>query len=485
MAKNKAENFSYLRKENLALFTKPSLDRGKRYYLDNKVVLTYIDEEKGELHANVKGTSLYAVRIDFQHDLVKKAICNCPYHGAGYCKHIAATLFMANREQIKKEGNTELSLYEKIHQYASRGSAERSIVSYLNASFQEIKDVWGKKEIEENEIPYLLKQIYEVAHDYFFIENSALGEDAIKRICEFNLSFESIQHIYDSLFAIFFGEGRNSFFLAAIKNESFKKAAINNFLKAMEERRFYEFRSPLATKMARQTFLSSLSRDDLERLLSSSFGFLFSANELMEEIVKRNEYDLLTSFLNNPSEAYDADFLWSLGNLLASRNRIDESKAVYEKMLYSRGLNLEEFLTYYRMLNEQEIAERNGSFGKIASLRGFDNAFLYLSTHDQSLIKKFDLYDFSCLYQEILSSDFPYENYLEKRIQWALNKKNSSSFSRVLLQIFKHYPKNILALFCDDNRLYQALGELSFGSFFAIMHEKGMLESIGFVSWRE
>ncbi len=485
MAKNTENNFDYLCNENLSFFTRQSLDRGERYFYEDRVRLTYADFAKGEFHANVEGSYSYAVRIDFQKNHIKKAVCNCPYSGVGYCKHIAATLYEIDKQKNSENGETKISLFEKIKTIGLKSYKEKSIVLYLNDCYNEVSSALTKDEIKEEEVPHLIEHIYEIAGYYFLGANSFIGEDAIKRICDLHLSNASLIDIYHRLFSFFYGETKRSFLLASIKNESFKPIVIDEILNAIEERDYYDFRYLLRYSEDRETVLSSFSSESIKKLLSLSFSFIFSPDEILEEIKKRELFDFLPLFLGNKNVAYDASFLCKIAKILSSRGKETESKQAFQKMLFARGLTLKDFLAYYESLNIEDREKNATSLEKVAVLRGFDKAYSFLRSPNESTIKKLTLEEFRFLSREVLSCKIPYESALRKRIESALAKKNLDSYTiSSLLAVFDSYPKEVVTPYLEDSRLLTRINEIEFANYFAILAKKDALEKAGFLEWR-
>ena len=70
-------------------FSTRILDRGYDYYQINAVRV--LNSSSEFIEANVMGSSLYNVRINFIEDEIVSLYCNCPYEDN--CKHLAATLY--------------------------------------------------------------------------------------------------------------------------------------------------------------------------------------------------------------------------------------------------------------------------------------------------------------------------------------------------------------------------------------------------------
>ncbi len=482
MAKIGEEKHSYLSIENVRLFTKESFARGKRYYYEGKVNLTYRDDSKEEYHANVSGSQIYAVRIDFHDHLIKKAICNCPYRGEGKCKHIAATLFAIDHEQGGEKG----SVYERLKEYVYEGMRNRSLVETLNRSFLDIQESLKKKELSLEELPKAIASVYEFAHSYFFIGDKSLGIDAVKRVEGLLLPKEVADAIYTGLFHVFFDEAKQAFFLACLKSDFFQKSALHEVIHAMEESNYYEYRTLLAKEDTSRFVLASLSNKDLEKLLSLSFSYMFAPASILTEIKRRKTYSLLSLFTENKTENYEASFLKEVGALLEKVDK-SASKKAYQKMLVSRGLTLNDFLFYYRSLSEKEKKESEAYLQKIAFFKGYEKPFSYLLNHDPSLLRSFSLVEWTALAPEIHKSEASrFLSYLIRSLENALSRKKvDATLLRQILSTLDAYPDEVLKKYREDSRLLSALSEISFPMYFSLLYRHSSLEEVGYHRWEE
>lgn len=482
MTKNGEAKQAYLCSENIALFTKESYARGERYYYEGKVNLTYCDENKEEYHANVMGNILYAVRIDCHNHLIKKAICNCPYHGEGKCKHIAATLLsIANQQSGDKD-----SIYQRIKEYAIEGMNHRSLTETLNRSFADVEDSLKKKELSLEELPQVILNIYRLAHSYFFIGDKAFGVDAVKRIEMLELPGTAALAIYLRLFSVLFDEAKRSFFIASLKSDFFQKSALKGVIQAMENRDYYEYRALLSKEETNRLALASFSEGDLAHVLSLPYSYLFTPVSLLNEIKRRKAYRLLTLFVENQNETYEASFLREVGSLLENIDK-EASKKTYRKMLVSRGLTLSDFLFFYRSLTEEEKKENLSDMKRIAFFKGYDKAFAYLLNRDQTLLRNFSLMEWDALAPEIRESDVTsYTSILSRALENALNRKKMDRLLlEQILSVLDAYPDEFLKKYRDDPRLLSFLSESSFSAYFALLYRHSCLEESGYHKWEE
>ena len=116
--KNQAERILV---QNEEMFDPAIWNRGLLYYREGRVSLTFCDGK--EVHADVRGSSKYSVRLDFSGISLKKAKCNCPYD-RGLCKHEAASLIaFAYSDYIIEETIEKPSLSDAVltqRQFVSR-----------------------------------------------------------------------------------------------------------------------------------------------------------------------------------------------------------------------------------------------------------------------------------------------------------------------------------------------------------------------------
>lgn len=77
------------------------LRRGYEYFLTDKIKDVFID--KDTITAIAVGTDEYNVKIKLKDNVLKKAMCSCPYYEESkYCKHIAGLLYYLNNSTDKK-----------------------------------------------------------------------------------------------------------------------------------------------------------------------------------------------------------------------------------------------------------------------------------------------------------------------------------------------------------------------------------------------
>lgn len=86
-------------------FIKNYTTQNSRNRYHDSVVLE-IDVSADQIFAQVKGTKLYSVRINFNSDKVINASCTCLYDKGGYCKHIIHTLVSADKTVTEQHPET-------------------------------------------------------------------------------------------------------------------------------------------------------------------------------------------------------------------------------------------------------------------------------------------------------------------------------------------------------------------------------------------
>lgn len=100
------------------------LSRGLDYYNSNAVRV--ISSSSSNVDAQVAGSIVYDVRINFDDSNISSMYCSCPYEG--YCKHLAATLYYIDEH---KELLTESDYMDLL---VSLTHAE--IIEFLSKNFQ-------------------------------------------------------------------------------------------------------------------------------------------------------------------------------------------------------------------------------------------------------------------------------------------------------------------------------------------------------------
>lgn len=125
-------------------FTQTIWNRGKQYFLQNKVMID--DYEEHVVYANVYGTEEYTVQIRVDNEELTGYYCDCPASSDGehLCKHIAAVCMEAENHgilledefcddiEIKKIRNKFLEDDMYIRKHKEIAFVE-SIVDYINA----------------------------------------------------------------------------------------------------------------------------------------------------------------------------------------------------------------------------------------------------------------------------------------------------------------------------------------------------------------
>lgn len=85
-------------------FSGQILSRGLKYYRTGRVEY-YNDIEKKRVEADVTGSELYSVTIDYAQKGKMRPSCDCPYaEGGGLCKHIAAVLYAMQEDRFDYAG---------------------------------------------------------------------------------------------------------------------------------------------------------------------------------------------------------------------------------------------------------------------------------------------------------------------------------------------------------------------------------------------
>jgi len=88
----------------------------KTIYRANDSVIKSLDVSDTKIKAQVRGSKLYKVEIDFNSEEVIEASCSCPYDYSGYCKHIVNVLKHADsllsNKQLAENQNHQTTLFD-------------------------------------------------------------------------------------------------------------------------------------------------------------------------------------------------------------------------------------------------------------------------------------------------------------------------------------------------------------------------------------
>ena len=123
-------------------FEKHILERGFDYYKSNAVRI--YDYCCDEIEAQVAGSEIYNVVINFKDSDITSMYCDCPYFEEfDYCKHLAATLYYIDDhpELLEKEDYFDLLL--------SLSHAE--FIEFLSAELPKNRDLANKLKLFKNE----------------------------------------------------------------------------------------------------------------------------------------------------------------------------------------------------------------------------------------------------------------------------------------------------------------------------------------------
>lgn len=485
MSKNGVPFYSYLGKENRSLFLNETFQGGESLFYHGGVKITYKEESdyKQEVHANVKGEDgdTYAVRLDLSNHLIKKADCNCLYARSGLCKHIAATLVALGKEEEEQKGDA--SFYRSLNLLFSRNSD--SISSLLDKSFALITRKIDASGMSEEAISEAVLFIYKNLRSLIRFNVNLVGKDALERISNLPLGESERKSLYERLFSLFYEDAAKSFFLTALDDEKFKTIALNTFFSALAKKD-YRYFSFYFTKKEKASFLSSLSEADLKRLATLPFSLLFSPKDLLEEMKRRNDSSLYSSFLSNRYESYEASFNLELGKLLKD-NRNQDYLSAYKNVLASRGLSLIEFVSFYHTLEEKERLIFLPMLETQAYYRGFEGAYRFLKSKDESLLKKFTLKEWAALASDISSSHLVYDSYLRRKIETALaSKSGAPDLLETMENIMGNYPLSITRSYLNDPRLinmFKSSG--AFAHYLKLLEKTGTLEELHYLGYKE
>ncbi len=477
----------YLSRKNINHFTSESYRRGNRYYLDDKVRLTYVDNLSGEYHANVVGTSTYNVRLDLDpiSKDIKKAYCNCPYQGSGDCKHIAATL-LAVAEQAPDEDVSVSSSFNNGPNKKTKSAA--TLDEAREEGFASIKSDIESGRSGYMDLPPLLGTLYRSLKGRFYITSLEAMKNELTKIGEaFSLNEALAKEIFRALLSNYYGNSKENFYRAAFVTPAFHKAAFASFFDSACRHSSYETRSYLYDNGFSKCLLETCTDQELSSLLSTSLSSSFSQADIIEEAKRRKNYKILLSLGTDANYARSQDYYYRLGQVAEKEDR-ETAKALYRKMLYAYDITLDNALFYYHFLNEEEREAEKKEFSKLSFNKGFDSAFSFLYLKDSKLIKYFNLTHFAYMSPEITSLPREeYDKYLFHAIEVALNKREKMKEPSMLslFIIFITYPKDVFEHYYLDERVTNYLARSDYKTYFTLLYERGLLEGAHYRKWEE
>ena len=123
--------------------------KGRVYYFKNKVSNLIYNDNK--IKANVQGTSLYKVTVEYRNNNELNATCTCPYYKDGnYCKHIYAVIYKDKGTDNKNILIEELKYNNNILEDFKNNIEElyNKYIKYLKDSSIEYKIKLLKKDVE-------------------------------------------------------------------------------------------------------------------------------------------------------------------------------------------------------------------------------------------------------------------------------------------------------------------------------------------------
>ena len=111
------------------------IKRGLTYF-KNGHVTDFVKLSKGEYEANVSGTDEYTVRLKVKKNIIVEHNCDCPYDMGPICKHIVATIFYLEQDDLNlNQENASRSKKKK------RKSVEQQLKEVLKkVSHDELKE---------------------------------------------------------------------------------------------------------------------------------------------------------------------------------------------------------------------------------------------------------------------------------------------------------------------------------------------------------
>ena len=114
------------------------LKRGLQYYKKGAVEIS--SQTSKEVVAHVAGSDEYTVTLHLNGETIEEAICTCPYDLGAACKHIAATLFDLNAEQLGIKVKEEKKTPSKPRKTKAEKESEEVAQILQNSTPEQLAD---------------------------------------------------------------------------------------------------------------------------------------------------------------------------------------------------------------------------------------------------------------------------------------------------------------------------------------------------------
>lgn len=170
-------------------FEKEILDRGYKYYFNNKAEL--IKEKDSILEFKVNGTKEYTVVIDVYH---RKSTCTCPYASDGKnCKHMVASIYEynSNGKKISKYDSEETKriITDTIRTYDKDISIPK-LMDFLDNDISEYIDC-GFNKLAFSSLVHTFTKLAHYSESYYF-DSLVIIKDKIVELMKKSLENISI-----------------------------------------------------------------------------------------------------------------------------------------------------------------------------------------------------------------------------------------------------------------------------------------------------
>lgn len=172
------------------------LSRGREYIRDGAIRDLSFDEDDDVWDAQVKGTSLYEVRVELTTGGNLRTSCTCPYDLGEHCKHVAAVLYTIVDtfpeqvgSQVKKRRKSKYDKLREALEKTSHGDLvkavlelakdDRELTAWLMAQF-------GDDEPRPQEYRTMVKDALgsDYRLDYFEFTDSSVEVRKLRRVFE-------------------------------------------------------------------------------------------------------------------------------------------------------------------------------------------------------------------------------------------------------------------------------------------------------------
>ena len=440
---------SYIDAKNRRLFTPTSWERGRDYFREGRVELTYVDKVDGEVHANVYGSQKYALRLHLKEFRLHSATCNCPYAFGGYCKHIAAVLFaLDGTRDSKQDEESECQYFLSSVLPTIYGERKDDLSSYFRSAFSLLSHIRGF----HNFTPQHRKDCFIAIFSLLSPNQKGLTEAGVAAYAYFektNFKEEEKEAVLSSLLSLFQGEGKAALFACLFSSQEAKRAdAI--LIASIQNGTGYHFLNLLPSDTP---FFLDLSHEALSALSKANFLFHNWA-PLADALQQKGEEELLKATLLNPESRFEEKKLLLYARLFAESGDKETAFFIAKKDLSFYGFSLSMALAYQVLCAGLEEAE--DYFLSLAKKAGKITRFRLLANPESSPMEEWpalSLDEWAIVLPSFRKKGIPYAPSLSEAAQEAIEKGKSEDAETLLTLLQEESDPQLLQILLSPDLL--------------------------------